>query len=171
MSAPPASLEPVRDAVPRVGSVVLLFHVVPEAIEYLKPKRNANVRVLLVQRGREPLAGYWTLPGGKVELGETLKATAVRELFEETGVRLVEDALRPLGWYEVIGALQHRIVCAHEALLISREAKATASDDAADAAWMTRDEVEKLVRARRLTPTAERALRDAGWLPGGAPRA
>src|SRR3990170_4447107 len=51
-----------------------------------------DARVLLVQRASEPLAGQWSLPGGAVELGETLEAAVVRELKEETGlvVRVVE---------------------------------------------------------------------------------
>jgi 8-oxo-dGTP diphosphatase len=43
-------------------------------------------RVLIVQRGKPPLAGVWSLPGGAVEPGETVKAAAARELMEETGV-------------------------------------------------------------------------------------
>jgi len=43
-------------------------------------------RVLIVQRGKPPLLGIWSLPGGQVEPGETVKAAAARELFEETGV-------------------------------------------------------------------------------------
>ena len=46
-------------------------------------------RVLLVQRGREPLKGHWSLPGGMVELGESLQAGVIREVEEETGL-LVE---------------------------------------------------------------------------------
>ncbi len=48
--------------------------------------------VLLVERAAEPLKGRWTLPGGVVELGETLEAALVRELQEETGleVRVLE---------------------------------------------------------------------------------
>src|SRR3989337_337946 len=54
-----------------------------------------DTRVLLVQRASEPLAGQWSLPGGAVELGETLEEAVVRELKEETGltvrvVKLVE---------------------------------------------------------------------------------
>jgi ADP-ribose pyrophosphatase YjhB (NUDIX family) len=43
-------------------------------------------RVLIVQRGKPPLIGVWSLPGGAVEPGETVKAAAARELMEETGV-------------------------------------------------------------------------------------
>ena len=43
-------------------------------------------QVLLVKRAREPLAGQWSLPGGAVELGETLEEAVVRELREETGL-------------------------------------------------------------------------------------
>ena len=54
-------------------------------------KRN---RVLLVERGKDPLKGYWSLPGGLVETGERLEAAIRREVLEETGlvVRVVELA-------------------------------------------------------------------------------
>lgn len=42
--------------------------------------------VLLVRRGKEPLLGRWTIPGGTVELGETLEEALVREIHEETGL-------------------------------------------------------------------------------------
>jgi 8-oxo-dGTP diphosphatase len=45
-------------------------------------------RVLLVRRGREPLRGEWSIPGGLVEIGETLKAAVRREIFEETGLEV-----------------------------------------------------------------------------------
>ncbi|MGB6720251.1 MAG: NUDIX hydrolase [Terracidiphilus sp.] len=45
-------------------------------------------RVLLVRRGREPLKGHWTLPGGLLEVGESLSAGVVREVQEETGLQV-----------------------------------------------------------------------------------
>ncbi len=45
-----------------------------------------NSRVLLVRRGTEPLKGHWTLPGGMLEVGESLTTGVVREVREETGL-------------------------------------------------------------------------------------
>lgn len=47
-----------------------------------------HARVLLVQRGREPLKGKWSLPGGALELGESLTEGLVREVREETGLEV-----------------------------------------------------------------------------------
>ena len=50
-------------------------------------------RVLLVRRGQEPLKGEWSLPGGALELGETLQQGVVREVLEETGLLVATDGL------------------------------------------------------------------------------
>jgi len=44
--------------------------------------------VVLIRRRYEPLAGHWSLPGGKLELGETLEEGAAREILEETGLEV-----------------------------------------------------------------------------------
>jgi ADP-ribose pyrophosphatase YjhB (NUDIX family) len=60
-------------------------------------------RVLLVCRGREPLKGQWSLPGGLLELGEQLTAGVIREIEEETGL-LVE----PLELIELLDSIHHQ---------------------------------------------------------------
>src|ERR1700743_2300605 len=49
--------------------------------------------ILLGERGREPLKGYWSLPGGLVETGERLEDALKREVFEETGLRVRRCAM------------------------------------------------------------------------------
>ncbi len=52
--------------------------------------------ILLVERGREPLKGFWSLPGGLVEVGERLDDALMREVLEETGLHV-----KPLGTFEL----------------------------------------------------------------------
>ena len=74
-------------------------------IFYISPKVAAGVlieeegRVLLVRRGIEPHFGFWTLPAGFAEQGETIEETAIRECREETGLEVELDDL--LGVYSV----------------------------------------------------------------------
>jgi ADP-ribose pyrophosphatase YjhB (NUDIX family) len=58
-------------------------------------------RVLLIQRARPPSAGYWTLPGGRLEPGETAEACAAREVREELGLAVF--GLRPVSLITVRG--------------------------------------------------------------------
>src|SRR5690349_20024666 len=57
-------------------------------------------RVLLVKRGHAPLAGEWSIPGGVLEVGETLRQAAAREVMEETSLRV--DVVDLLGVYDRI---------------------------------------------------------------------
>jgi 8-oxo-dGTP diphosphatase len=106
---------------------------------------DPNERVLLVRRGRAPAAGEWTLPGGRVEEGESPGAAAVRELHEETAVD--GSVVASLGVVEVEReGIRYSI---HEYLVaLAGEGLARASDDAADVRWAERDELAALgVRA------------------------
>jgi 8-oxo-dGTP diphosphatase len=102
--------------------------------------------VLLIRRGTAPLLGEWSLPGGVLECGESLREAVVREAREETG--LVVEAGEMLGVYErVIPGDQGRVRY-HYVLLdflcrpVGGELKA--GSDAADVGWFTRDELPAL---------------------------
>jgi len=56
----------------------------------------------LVERGRDPLKGYWSLPGGLVETGERLEAAIAREVFEETGLHVTPGPI-----FEVFERIMH----------------------------------------------------------------
>ncbi|MUN63209.1 NUDIX domain-containing protein [Kocuria sediminis] len=62
---------------------------------------GADGRLLLIRRGTDPQRGRWSVPGGRVEPGETVAEAAVREAFEETGARV--RAGRELGMVRVPG--------------------------------------------------------------------
>lgn len=97
--------------------------------------------LLLVKRGRDPYAGLWSLPGGRVEFGERLRDAAERELREETAV--AAEIGDPLDTFEIlldgdgIGPAQHFVLIVFEARFV--EGIATAGDDAAAVAWAPAD--------------------------------
>lgn len=69
---------------------------------------SSNMDVLLVRRGRAPLVGYWSLPGGKLEIGESVIDCAVREIAEETNLFLdVSHISFPFTSTDVIVRDQH----------------------------------------------------------------
>ncbi len=105
--------------------------------------------LLLVQRGREPGRGLWAVPGGKVQLGETLTAAAIREVEEETGL-IVE--LGDVVWVgESIGPGDppqwHFVLTDFVGAVVS--GTLLAGDDAFQAKWVPLEEAGALP----LTPT------------------
>lgn len=100
-------------------------------------------RILLVERGREPLKGYWSLPGGAVETGELLEEALRREVLEETGLEV--EILHMVEIFERIMPGEDGRTEYHYILLdyICRPTGGVlrAADDASRAEWFTEDEV------------------------------
>jgi mutator protein MutT len=93
----------------------------------------ADEQLLLVRRGRGPGAGEWSVPGGRVEAGETLAEAVVRELAEETGLEGVCGEL--VGWVERIST-DHHFVILDFAVTVLEPGEPSAGDDAAEVAWV-----------------------------------
>ncbi len=104
-------------------------------------------RILLVRRGRGRSAGTWSVPGGHVELGETMAEAVLRELHEETGlVGVCEDLI---GWVEHIDDEGH-VVIFDFGVTVLDTTDPVAGDDAAEAAWVPGVDVEALPLAHGL---------------------
>ncbi len=89
--------------------------------------------ILLIKRGTEPSIGLWSVPGGRVETGETLAEATVREMAEETGLTVVAGPLIAL--IERISSDRHLLIANHHVDIIGPTTP-TAGDDAANAAWV-----------------------------------
>jgi 8-oxo-dGTP diphosphatase len=116
-------------------------------------------RTLLIRRGHPPLEGEWSIPGGTLEVGETLRDGVRRELSEETGCEV-----RVLDLVEVFerifpdagGRVQyHFVIMDYLCELVGGEVRA--GGDVVDVAWSTESELRKY----SLTPTATRVIRKA----------
>lgn len=103
-------------------------------------------KVLLVLRGKPPAENLWSIPGGSVELGETLQEATEREIREEAGITI--RAREPVYTFDVLerdnkGNVRfHYVIVDLAADYISGELRP--GDDAADVRWFSADEVNKL---------------------------
>jgi ADP-ribose pyrophosphatase YjhB (NUDIX family) len=123
--------------------------------------RDRRGRLLLVRRGHPPAQGTWSLPGGRVEAGETLALAAARELAEETG--LVARVGEIAGVVERIGEGYHYVIVDLWAEL--DETAPVAASDAADVRLVAVDELPALP----LSPGLAGFLAGIGCWPEGAP--
>ncbi len=103
-------------------------------------------RVLLVRRGQAPAKDLWAIPGGSIEIGETLQQAAEREIREETGIRI--RAARPIFIFDVIERDESESIRFHYVIIdLSAEyvsGELSAGDDAVEARWVSAEEINSL---------------------------
>lgn len=102
---------------------------------------DAERRIVVVRRGQPPSQGLWSLPGGRVEHGETLEQAAQREVREETGLEVVIS--EAAGRVDIPHGPVVYDVTDFMATVVG-PTRLVAGDDAADARWVTRDELAAL---------------------------
>ena len=94
--------------------------------------------LLLVRRGHGPAAGQWSVPGGRLEWGETIAEAVVREVREETGLECVCGEM--LGWVEIIdddhASPDHHFVVLDFVATVLEHGVPVVGDDAAEVRWV-----------------------------------
>jgi 8-oxo-dGTP diphosphatase len=99
-------------------------------------------RVLLVERSKPPMVGKWTLPGGRLEKGETIVAAIEREVLEETGIRVAAGTLIEV--VEIMTEGFHYVIHDHLCIPIDPVEVPTASADAVAARYVRPSEFAQL---------------------------
>lgn len=118
--------------------------------------------ILLVRRGKEPLRGYWSLPGGAVETGERLADGLRREVREETGLDVEVQQLFDV--FERIlpderGAVRHHyILLDYVCRVVGGEPRA--GDDAMDVRWIPRSDLDRYEITPGTQAVIEKAFRE-----------
>lgn len=101
--------------------------------------------VLLIERSWDPYEGHWALPGGHVDTGETSRDAAVRELIEETGVRVAPYALHQVGVFDHPDRdPRGRYVTVAYLITVPHVTTISAGSDARTVKWWPPDDLPKL---------------------------
>ena len=130
-------------------------------------------RVLLVKRRFEPMAGQWSLPGGAVDVGETLQACVVREMLEETGLEVqvgpvIEVFDRIM--HDAAGRVQYHYVLV-DYVCRPVGGTLTAASDVVDVTWADPGALAEYQLTEKAVAVIGQALALAaasGWTEGGA---
>ncbi len=119
-----------------------------------------DAAVLLVRRGKEPLRGQWSIPGGAVETGETLVQAVAREMLEETGldVTVVEllQVVEPIFRNGSGEVLHHYVI--HDFLCACARGEARAGDDADALAWVREEDFTRYALSESVIQVLQKAL-------------
>ena len=121
---------------------------------------EAVPRVLLIQRGNEPFKGSWAFPGGFMNMDETAEECAVRELEEETGVRI--SGLHQIGAFSKIDRdPRGRTITVAYLAIVNQPLDARGMDDAKGAAWFPMNKLPKLAFDHEEIMAAAKKLYDS----------
>jgi len=123
-----------------------------------------NGRVVLVRRAKAPRMGEWSIPGGMLELGETLRDGVAREIEEETGLRVKSEEV--LDVFDSIvtdaeGKTQYHYVLV-DYLCSVTGGELRAASDVSEARWATREEALSLVKREITVGVIRKGLGTAG---------
>jgi len=117
-------------------------------------------KVLLIRRGKPPLYGRWVVPGGTVELGESLEQALVREMREETGLEVVPlEVLTVFDRIERDGdrVVYHYVIVDYLCRWLGGEARA--ASDALEAAWAALDDLPRYDLPQKALEVVQDAFR------------
>lgn len=104
---------------------------------------EGKTRILLIERGAEPYKNKWALPGGFVEMGETLEQSCIRELQEETGLRVPK--MQQFKAYDAVDRdPRHRTISVVFSAEIEQQSPVKGGDDACNAQWFPLNQLPEL---------------------------